>query len=278
MYKEVIEEGDYVLIYVDPRRRKVVRVSKGAKFESDKGVLNLESLIGLPYGSRVKLSTGIEAYALRPTHTDLTLLFERVTQVIYPKDIGLMLVLSGIGPGSRVLEIGVGTGHLTSFLANLVRPDGLVVGYEIRPEYATKAIRNLRKLGLDKYVVIKIGDARENLEKPDRRFDAVFIDIPDPWNVYPKLSDVVAPSAPVISFLPTVNQVLKALEHLEGRSFATDIRVYEVFLREYEVRREALRPRTLSIVHTGYILFFRLVTPRSLVERGTEGPEAPPSK
>jgi len=273
---EVIEEGDYVLIYIDPRRRKVVKVSKGARFESDKGALNLESLIGLPYGSRVKLSTGIEAYALRPTHADLTQLFERVTQVIYPKDIGLMIVLSGVGPGSRVLEIGVGTGYLTSFLANIVRPDGLVVGYEIRPEYAAKAVKNLRKLGLDKYVVIKVGNARESLEKPDRRFDAVFIDIPDPWNVYPMLGDVAAPSAPVISFLPTINQVLKALEYLGERSYATDLRVYEVILREYEVRKEALRPRTLSVAHTGYILFFRLVTPRPQPGGGAAGSEVPP--
>ena len=265
-YREVIEEGDYVLVYVDPRRRKVVRVSKGAKFESDKGFLNLESLVGLPYGSKVKLSTGIEAYVLKPTHADLTLLLERVTQVIYPKDVGLMVVLSGVGPGSRVLEVGVGTGYLTSFLANLVRPDGLVVGYEIRPDYAAKAIKNLRKLGLDRYVVIKVGDARECLEKPDRKFNAVFIDIPDPWNVYPKLSEVVTPSAPILSFLPTVNQVLKALDHIEKYSYAADVRVYEVFLREYEARREALRPRTLSIVHTGYILFFRLITPRPQVE------------
>jgi tRNA (adenine57-N1/adenine58-N1)-methyltransferase len=264
--REVIEEGDYVLIYVDPRRRRVVKVSRGARFESDKGALNLENLIGLPYGSRVRLSTGAEAYALKPTHTDLTQLFERVTQVIYPKDIGLMIVLSGVGPGSRVLEIGVGTGYLTSFLANLVRPDGLIVGYEIRPDYAEKAIKNLRKLGLDKYVVIKIGDAREGLEKLDRKFDIVFIDIPDPWNVYPKLNDVVVPSAPVISFLPTVNQVLKVLEYLSGCSCATDVRVYETLLREYEVKREALRPRTLSIVHTGYILFFRFITPKPQTE------------
>jgi tRNA (adenine57-N1/adenine58-N1)-methyltransferase len=261
--REVIEEGDYVLIYVDSRRRRVVRVSRGARFESDKGVLNLENIIGLPYGSRVKLSTGVEAYVLKPTHADLTQLLERVTQVIYPKDIGLMIVLSGVGPGSRVLEIGVGTGYLTTFLANLVRPDGLVVGYEIRPDYAEKAIRNLRRLGLDKYVVIKIGDAREGLEKLDGGFDAVFIDIPDPWNVYPRLSEVAAPSAPVISFLPTVNQVIKVLEYLSGCNCATDIRIYETFLREYEVRKEALRPKTLSVVHTGYIVFFRLTAPIS---------------
>lgn len=260
MSSDVINEGDYVLVYVDSRRSKVVKVSPGARFESDKGVLNLDNIVGLRYGTQVSLSTGVRAYLLRPLHLDLVSRFKRVTQVIYPKDAGFMILLSGISSGSYVLEIGIGTGYLTSFIANVVKPEGLVVGYEVRPEYAETALKNLSKLGLDKNVIIKIADARLGIEKPGgRAYDAVFIDIPDPWSVYQKLKEAVRPSAPVITFLPTLNQVIKTLESIESTSCGIDVRVYEILLREFESRAQALRPRTLYTAHTGYIIFFRLV-------------------
>ncbi len=257
---DVIHEGSYVLVYVDRKRSRVVRVSRGARFESDKGVLSLDSVVGLRYGSQVSLSTGVKAYLLRPLHMDLASRFKRVTQVVYPKDAGFMILLSGIGSGSYVLEVGVGTGYLTSFIANAVKPGGLVVGYEVKPEYARVALENLSKLGLDSVVSIRVADARQGIEKPDgREFDAVFIDIPDPWNVYDRLRGVVRPSAPVITFLPTLNQVVRVLEFVESSGCGVDVRVYETLLREFEPSAQALRPRTLYIAHTGYIVFFRLV-------------------
>lgn len=257
---DIINEGDYVLVYVDSKRSRVVRASKGAKYESDKGVLDLGSIVGLPYGSQVSLSTGIKAYLLKPLHIDIASRFRKVTQVIYPKDAGFMVILSGIGPGSYVLEVGVGTGFLTSIIANIVRPDGLVVGYEMKHEYAEVALKNLSRLGLEKYVIIRLADAREGIEKlSGRPYDAIFIDIPDPWNVYEKLRTASRPSAPVISFLPTVNQVVKALEFIEVNKCGVDVRVYEISLKEYEPVPQALRPRTLYISHTGYIVFFRIV-------------------
>lgn len=256
----MINEGDYVLIYIDSKRKRVVRVIRGGRFESDKGVLDLEKIVGLPYGSQVSLSTGIKAYLLRPLSIDLATRFRRVTQIVYPKDAGFMILLSGIGPGSYVLEIGVGSGHLTSFIANIVRPDGLVVGYEMRQECAKVALENLSKMGLDKYVTIKIADARQHLERPNgRAFDAVFIDVPDPWNIYPKLREVARPSSPVITFLPTVNQIIKTIEFVESTKCGIDLRVYEIITREFEPNPIALRPRTLYIAHTGYIVFFRLL-------------------
>lgn len=257
---DTINEGDYVLVYIDSRRSRVVRVTKEGRFESDKGVLNLEKIIGQPYGSQVSLSTGVKAHLLRPLPMDLAARFRRVTQVVYPKDAGFMILLSGIGPGSYVLEVGVGTGYLTSFIANIVRPSGLVVGYEMRQEYAKVALENLSKIGLGKYVIIKVADARQHLDKPEgRAFDAVFIDVPDPWNIYPKLKEVTRPSSPIVTFLPTVNQVIKTVEFVESTNCGVDLRVYETITREFEPNPTALRPKTLYITHTGYIVFFRLL-------------------
>ena len=51
--------------------------------------------------------------ALRPTLTDFVLKMPRGAQVIYPKDLGPILMLADIFPGVRVLESGVGSGALS---------------------------------------------------------------------------------------------------------------------------------------------------------------------
>jgi len=56
---------------------------------------------------------------LRPTLADVVLKMPRGAQVIYPKDLGAILVAADIGPGQRVLEAGVGSGALSM---TLLRP------------------------------------------------------------------------------------------------------------------------------------------------------------
>ncbi|HDI74078.1 MAG TPA: methyltransferase domain-containing protein, partial [Candidatus Korarchaeota archaeon] len=173
-----IEEGAEVLFFVDKRRRWIRRVRRGGVFGSDRGSIPYENVIGRVFGEAVRLSLGFKAYLLRPLLIDyIEKGFERWTQVIYPKDLGFMLILSGIGPGSRVLEAGVGSGVLTAVLANAVRPDGVVVGYELRREFAEVAMENLRRVGLDRFVEIRVGDIRE--ASLNEEFDAAFLDLPD---------------------------------------------------------------------------------------------------
>jgi len=54
-------------------------------------------------------STGRAFLVLRPTLADVVLKMPRGAQVIYPKDLGAILVAADIGPGQRVLEAGVGS-------------------------------------------------------------------------------------------------------------------------------------------------------------------------
>ena len=255
---DVIKEGDYVLIYIDPRRVFLVRVEKGRRFESDKGILDLEVLINLPYGSRVELSTGIKAIVLKPLFYDFFIKYKRKTQVIYPKDLGFIVFLSGISSGSRVLEAGVGTGFLTTTLANIVRPDGKVYAYEIRRDFYENALRNLKISGLIEYVDLRLGDVRR-AEEELRGLDAAFLDLADPWNFIELVYKVLRPSAPAIFFIPTVNQVEKTVLALRKHGGFSDIHAYELLLREYQVKENATRPRPLMIGHTGYIVFARRI-------------------
>ena len=192
---------------------------------------------------------------LRPLVRDLIMKsFERVTQVIYPKDLSLIVFLSGIGPGSRVLESGVGTGFLTATLAHYVGKEGIVYGYELREEFAKTALRNLNRVGLSERVVIKVKDVKEGVDESD--LDAAFLDLPDPWSAFETVCEALKPSVPVLVFVPTVNQVIKVVKKAIEDAYP-QLRIYEVFLREYLPTPEALRPKRISSLHTGYIIFFR---------------------
>ena len=253
-----VREGSEVLIYIDRRRRWIVKIEKGKVFGSDRGVVRHDDLIGKEVGSSVKLSAGFRAYLLKPLLIDyLEKGFERRTQVLYPKDMGLILLLLGVGPGSRVLEAGIGSGFMTAVLANVVRPGGKVYAYEVRPEFAEVAVRNLRRVGLDPYVEVKIRDVREGVDERD--LDAALLDMPDPWGAIEVVHLALKPGAPVVFFLPTASQVDKLLAKLiEFRGFV-DVRIYETMLREYRAVPGALRPETTMIGHTGYIVFARKV-------------------
>jgi len=266
----LINVGDLVLVYVDERRSKIVKVVRGKTLHTDRGYLKLDDLIGLEWGSRVKLSTGVTAYVLKPTLVDLMFkYFKRVTQVIYPKDLAYMVIQSGIGEGSRVAEAGVGTGFLTALIAWVVGSSGHVYGYEINKDYIDVAIRNLEVAGLSSRVTIKNKDVTQGIE--ERELDALFLDIPNPWDVFPHLQNSLKPSGSVVIFVPTINQVIKTLNYMKEFKKLVNINVSEIMLREYQASQEALRPKSIGVTHTGYIITSRFIKLMTYVNVRHEG-------
>ncbi|MCS7108099.1 MAG: methyltransferase domain-containing protein [Sulfolobales archaeon] len=195
---------------------------------------------------------------LKPTLLDyMTKGFMRVTQVIYPKDLGFILLLSDVGPGSRVIEGGVGTGFMTAVLAKYVGGEGRVYAYELNKDYIEIAHRNLKVVGLDSRVTFRNKDIREEVE--DSNIDSAILDIPDPWNALNSLIKALRPSATVLSFLPTINQVEKLVVHAQATKAFTDVKAYEILLREFEVKKDAVRPKSRMVGHTGYVVFMRFL-------------------
>ncbi|MEM4442209.1 MAG: tRNA (adenine-N1)-methyltransferase [Ignisphaera sp.] len=254
-----VHPDDKILIYMDRRRRWITKVEKDRVFTSDRGSIHLDDVIGLEYGSRVKTSTKFNAYILKPLLIDfLEKGFTRVTQVIYPKDQGFIVMLLGLSPGLRIVEVGVGTGNTTAVLANIVRPTGHVYGYEIREEFLNIARKNLEILGLASYVTLKLKDAKEGID--EKEIDGAVVDVADPWNLLEHLHTTLKPSAPVVFFIPSINQIEKLYNSLVEHGGYIDIRCYEVLLREIMLTKESIRPSSLMIGHTGYIMFARKVT------------------
>jgi tRNA (adenine57-N1/adenine58-N1)-methyltransferase catalytic subunit len=132
--------GERVLL-VDPKdRRYLLTLVAGATFHTHAGVLAHDDLIGLSEGSTVNGSTGRSFLALRPTLSDVVLKMPRGAQVIYPKDLGAILIAADIAPGQRVLEAGVGSGALSM---TVLRAGASVVGYELREDFAERARANV---------------------------------------------------------------------------------------------------------------------------------------
>jgi len=162
----------------------------------------------------------------------------------------LMVMFAGIGPGSRVVEAGTGTGALTTALAHYVKPDGKIYSYEIREEFEKMAGKNLTRAELINFVELKTKDITLGIDEQD--VDAVILDLAVPWLVIPHASTALKPCGTIVSFSPTVDQVVKTVEALHENGFV-DVESFECLLRGWQIERGKTRPQTLMTGHSGYI-------------------------
>ena len=252
-----IAEGDDILLYLDKKRTYMVRVEADKQFHTHKGFIELGDLIGQPFGSPVVSSLGVEFYALRPLIRDRILKTDRRTQVLYPKDIGYLLLQLDVGSGSRVVEAGTGSGALTMALANAVRPGGMVYTYEINPRFQRVAAGNIVRAGLADYVELKEGDVTEGIDE-EEEVDAVVLDLATPWAVVPLAYEALAGGGVFASFSPTIEQVMKTVSAIREHPFI-DVETIELILRNITVAENKTRPQTRMIGHSGYLTTARKV-------------------
>ncbi len=252
--RQTIREDDNILLYLNRKRSYLVKAEKGKSFHTHKGYIQFDRLIGKKYGTRFLSSLGVEFVALKPALPDFIFKAQRRTQIMYPKDIALMIMFSGIGPGSLVVEAGTGAGALTTALAFYVKPRGRVYSYEIRPEFQEVALKNLKKAHVEEYVELKSKDVTLGID--ERNVDAVFLDLATPWLVVPHVYSALKGSGSVVSFSPTIDQVVKTVEALEENGFV-DVNTFECIMRGMQVERGRTRPETLITGHTGYITHAR---------------------
>jgi len=245
-----IREGDDILLYLDRKRTYLVKVEKGKTFHTHRGFISFDNLIGKEYGTHVYSSLNVEFAVLKPTLQDYIFKIQRKTQIMYPKDIALILMFSNVGPGSCVVEAGTGAGALTTALAYHIRPSGHVYSYEVRPEFIEIAQKNLKRANLSDYVTIKNKDVTEGIEETE--VDAVVLDLATPWLIIPHAYNALKGSGILVSFSPTIDQVVKTVEALKENSFV-DIETVECIMRAMQTERGKTRPQTLMTGHTGYI-------------------------
>lgn len=237
--------------------RMTVLLKPGDRVETMHGMIPHEQIIGTEWGTDVSTHLGKTFTLLQPALDDLLRDIERNTQVIYPKDIGYILLSLGIGPGSQVLEAGTGSGALTVALAHAVGPSGHVFSYERRPEIQQIARRNLEHFGFADRVTLNARDIGEGFDEKDLR--AVFLDLPSPEIYLPQVRAALQPGGFFGAILPTTNQVSLLLSALKHNTFGF-VEVSEILHRYYKPVAERLRPVDTMTAHTGFLIFARPLT------------------
>ena len=253
--------GDQAVFVDSKNRRYLVRLVEGGEFHTHAGVTPHAAVIGRPEGATVRSNTGARYLVLRPTLAEFVLEMPRGAQVVYPKDLGPILVLADIFPGARVLEAGVGSGALS--LA-LLRAGAHVTGYEVRDDFARVAMANVERfLGPGQAYDVRARDVYEGIEETD--LDRVVLDLPEPWRVVPHAERALHPGGILLSYLPTIGQVAELHGGLEKSSFGLATTV-EVLQRSWHVKAQSVRPDHRMVAHTGFLTTARLLSPGALAE------------
>lgn len=255
----LVKEGDLVQLHGSTHKNHLLVLKAGEVFMTHRGVIKHDDIIGQPWGVRLESHSGHPFFVLQPGITDLVQAIKRTTQIMYPKDIGYIVLRLGVGPGRRVLECGGGSGGLTTVLAYLIGDTGCVYSYERNPETQQLARKNLRHFGLEQRVEFKLGDANEGFE--ERNLDAIFLDLPNSYDYLEQVRTSLKGGGQFATLLPTMNQVELTLRALSHSNFAF-IDVCEILLRRYKSDWSRLRPVDRMVAHTGYLIFARSIQTR----------------
>lgn len=251
------EAGERVILLDSRGRRYLVRLEAGATFHYHRGALPHDLVIGSEEGITAHTTTGEPVLCFRPRLFDYVLKMGRGAQIIYPKDLGPLLVYTDVFPGALVLEAGTGSGALTLALCRAVGPEGRVVSYEIRPEFSAVARENVESfLGkTPPWLELRIGDVRE-VSEAGETYDRALLDLPEPWGVLPALEGVLLPGGILGAYLPTTGQTQSLVLALTEGPFA-QVETFEVLLRTWHVSERSVRPDHRMVAHTGFVTVAR---------------------
>jgi tRNA (adenine57-N1/adenine58-N1)-methyltransferase len=252
----IIKNNSPVLFFYNNSKKWLTKISKKESFHTHIGVLKHADAIGKEYGSRLMTNKDKYVYLLEPTMYDYVMKIQHGTQIVYTKDIGYIVARAGIGDGQKILEIGTGSGSLTSFVASIVKPRGHVYTFDVDENFMKIAEKNIKKAGVSKYVTQHNLDLKTAKKMPLEDMDVAFIDLGDPWTVIPQVRQMLKGSGCVFAICPTMNQLEKLTIALVENEF-TDIESTEHIIRTIEAREGKTRHSFQGIGHTTYLCFAR---------------------
>jgi len=251
-----IKNNSPVLFYFNHSKKWLAKISKKESFHTHIGVIKHSDAIGKEYGSRLITNKDKYVYLLKPTMFDYVMKIQHGTQIVYPKDIGYIIARAGIGDGQKILEIGTGSGSLTSSIASVIKPRGHVYTFDVDENFMKIAEKNIKKAGMSKYVTQHNMDLKTAKKMPLKDMDVALIDLGDPWVVIPQVREMLKGSGSIFAICPTMNQLEKLTMALVENEF-TDIESTEHIIRTIEAREGKTRHSFQGIGHTTYLCFAR---------------------
>jgi tRNA (adenine57-N1/adenine58-N1)-methyltransferase len=235
-------------------------LTPGGEFHTHRGVIALDTVIGLPEGSVVKSTSGDQFLVLRPLLVDYVMSMPRGAQVVYPKDAAQIVHEGDIFPGARVLEAGAGSGALTCSLLRAVGPDGCVTSYELREDHADHAVRNVTAFFGERpanweLVIADVAD----YAGPE--VDRVVLDMLAPWEVLDAIGRALLAGGVLMVYVATVTQLSRTVEALREQQCWTEPRIWETMQRGWHVVGLAVRPQHTMRGHTAFLISVRKLAP-----------------
>ncbi|HEV8615167.1 MAG TPA: tRNA (adenine-N1)-methyltransferase [Methylomirabilota bacterium] len=255
------QDGEQVLLIDQRGKRHLIFLRKTETFHSDRGWITHDAIIGQAEGSWVRSSMGLRYLALRPTLAEFVLDMPRGAQVIYPKDLAMIMFWADVYPGARVLEAGMGSGALTLALLRAVGPEGRVISYEQRDEFARRALANIHmRLGEVTNLTVRLSPVEDGLgdEEP---VDRVVFDLPEPWKLTTPVARALRPGGILLCYVPTIIQSHQIAETLHRDRHWALVETFETLFRPWNIEGTSVRPFHRMVAHTGFITVARRVVP-----------------
>lgn len=254
--------ADDSVLFIDRKERQYLHVLRpGQRLHLRAGTVAANDLIGRDEGSTVKNTAGEPFLVLRPTYSQLIPNLPREAQVIYPKDIGPILLWGDIYPGATVIEVGIGPGALSIALMRAVGPDGRVISYEAREDFKELAERNVRQFhGEASNWTVKVRDAFDGFDETG--VDRMTVDLAEPWRLLPVATAALRPGAVLLAYVPTIMQVKQFVDALRDHGGFGAIESFETLQRFWHVKDLSVRPEHRMVAHTGFIVVARVIVPR----------------
>ena len=252
----VFQAGEQVLLIDTKKRRYLLTLTAGKEFHSHSGIVGHDAVIGSDEGTAFRSSHGMVYTAIRPTLSDFVLKMPRGAQVIYPKDLGPLLMIADIFPGARVLESGVGSGALSM---TMLRAGADIVGYELREDFASRAVKNVSGFLGDEVLSRYRVEQRDCYEGIDETgLDRVVLDLPEPWQVVKHAARALHPGGLLVAYTPQITQAVQLRETLLESAFGMAETV-EILQRGWNIEGLSVRPDHRMVAHTGFLTHARLL-------------------
>jgi tRNA (adenine57-N1/adenine58-N1)-methyltransferase len=253
-----LKEGDYVVLINHKNKRKLIRLKRDALYFTHYGSIKHNDILNLSDGSKILTDKGLPFRLFKATYSDFVLGMKRQAQIIYPKDVAVMLLWADIYPGLSILEAGLGQGGLSIAILRLLNGSGSLVSYEIREDFAEQSKNFINQfVGEQKNHKIILGDIYNGF---DGIFDRVLLDLAEPWRVIVYLDKGLVEGGIVIAYIPTILQVKTYVDTMQELGYFADIEVFENIKRPWQVKGLSVRPETWMYNHSAFIVYARKIS------------------